>query len=128
VSAQSADDKLGLLVIVSLAIHNIPEGIATSLLLIARGMSIPRSSLFAILANLPQPLIAVPAYLFMDSFRHLLPVGFCFASGAMTYIVCTELIPESIHKLEKHKSLLYSTFFSSIGLICAVAFCAKDHP
>jgi len=123
VSAQSEHENIGLLVIISLAIHNIPEGIATSLLLISRGMNIKQASLFAILSNIPQPLMAIPAFIFMDYFQSLLPIGFCFASGAMTYIVCTELIPESKEKLSR--SLLLSTFFTSLGIILAIAVCAK---
>ncbi|ETO30261.1 hypothetical protein RFI_06858 [Reticulomyxa filosa] len=123
VSAQSEHESIGLLVVISLAIHNIPEGIATSLLLMSRGMNVWTASLFSVICNLPQPLMAIPSFLFMETFEHLLPFGFCLASGAMTYIVCSELIPESSEKLSR--SLLISTFSTSLGIIVAIAVCAK---
>eukprot|EP01084_Bolivina_argentea_P202573 346097_1 len=86
VSATAERESIGLLVIISLAIHNIPEGIAVSLLLMSQGMNVWTSSIFAVIANIPQPLIAIPAFIFLESFKSLLPIGYGIASGAMTYI------------------------------------------
>merc|ERR1712129_523768 len=116
-------ETIGLLVIVSLAIHNIPEGIAVSLLLMNQGMNVWMSSIFAVISNIPQPLIAIPAFIFLESFKSLLPFGYGVASGAMTYIVCTELIPEAKDKISR--SLLLSTFFISSGFIVSIAVCAQ---
>jgi len=123
VSAQCEDNSVGLLVVISLAIHNIPEGVATSLLLMSRGMNVWMASIFSVVSNIPQPLMAVPSFLFLQTFQNLLPFGFGLASGSMTYIVCTELIPESSEKLSR--SWLISTFCTSLGIIIAVAVCAK---
>ena len=108
--------------IVSLAIHNIPEGIAVSLLLMNQGMGVWSSSMFSVLSNIPQPLIAVPAFLFLESFSGLMPIGFGVASGAMTYIVCTELIPEAKEKIS-HQALM-STFLLSMGFIVVISLYA----
>eukprot|EP01083_Nonionella_stella_P069081 183935_1 len=124
VSATSDCDSIGLLVIVSLAIHNIPEGIAVSLLLMSQGMHVWQASIFAMLSNIPQPLIAIPSFIFFESVTCLLPIGYGVASGAMAYIVCTELIPEAIHKISP--SLLLSTFFLSLALVVSIALCAED--
>lgn len=121
-SATNERENIGLLVIVSLAIHNIPEGIAVSFLLINQGMSVWKSSVFAVIANIPQPLIAIPSYLFLQSYSEMLPIGYGIASGAMIYIVFTELIPESRDKISRE--LLLSTFFTSLGIIVATALCA----
>ena len=121
VSATAEREHIGLLVVVSLAIHNIPEGIAVSLLLMSQGMSVWMSSLFAIVANIPQPLMAIPAFLFLDAFSVWLPLGYGLASGAMTYIVFTELVPEAKDKISN--SLLASTLLISLGLVVAISFC-----
>merc|ERR1719229_1194038 len=101
VSATAERESIGLLVIISLAIHNIPEGIAVSLLLMSQGMGVWTASLFAIVANIPQPLMAIPAFLFLDAFSVWLPIGYGTASGAMTYIVFTELVPEAKDKISR---------------------------
>eukprot|EP01083_Nonionella_stella_P069080 183934_1 len=124
VSATAERDSIGLLVIISLAIHNIPEGIAVSLLLMSQGMHVWQASIFAVISNIPQPLIAIPSFIFLESFTFLLPIGYGVASGAMTYIVCTELIPEAKDKISR--SLLLSTFFSSLGFVVSIALCAQN--
>ena len=79
----------------AIAIHNIPEGLAISLVLIPRGTPVYKAALWSIFSSLPQPLMAVPAYLFVESFREVLPIGLGFAAGAMIWMVFAEIIPEA---------------------------------
>lgn len=87
--------KFGAFISIAIAIHNIPEGLAISLILIPRGTSVLRSSLWSIFSSLPQPLMAVPAFLFVLFFRPLLPIGLGLAAGAMLWMVFSELMPEA---------------------------------
>ncbi|MFQ5511915.1 MAG: ZIP family metal transporter [Candidatus Krumholzibacteriia bacterium] len=89
-------EELGVFITSAIAIHNIPEGLAISLVVIPRGLSVTRAALWAILSSLPQPLTAVPAFAFVEAFTPLLPVGFGFAAGAMIWMVFSELVPEAV--------------------------------
>jgi len=87
--------ELGVFISLAIAVHNIPEGLAISLVLVPRGISAWRASFWSVFSSLPQPLLAVPAYLFILTFRQFLSAGFGFAAGAMGWMVLTELIPEA---------------------------------
>lgn len=95
----AGENSFGLLISVAIAIHNIPEGLAISLVLIPRGTSVSRAALLSIFSSLPQPLMAVPAFVFVLIFRPLLPVGLGLAAGAMFYMVFKELLPEALESM-----------------------------
>jgi zinc transporter ZupT len=96
--------EFGVLLAVAISVHNIPEGIAVSIPLQAKGMSALRCMGFAILTSVPQPLAAVPAFLLVDFFRPLLPVGLGFAGGAMIFLVAAEMLPEAVERCSRDET------------------------
>lgn len=106
---------LGLFITTAIAVHNIPEGLAISLVLIPRGTSPLKAAWWSIFSSLPQPLMAVPAFLFVEVFRSYLPMGLGFAAGAMIWMVFAELIPDA---MEESKSSTVATVVTiSISLM-----------
>jgi len=91
----------GELITIAIAIHNIPEGLAISLVLIPRGVSVLRAAGWSIFSSLPQPIMAIPAFLFVTVFEPFLPVGLGFAAGAMVWMVFSELLPESLEEVSR---------------------------
>jgi zinc transporter ZupT len=92
----TGESRFGWLLGLAIAIHNIPEGTAVSLPLRANGASLNRCMMYAILTSLPQPIVAVPAFLLVSVVQPLLAVSLGFAGGAMIFLVISELIPESL--------------------------------
>lgn len=86
---------LGGVIALSIAVHNIPEGLAISLVLIPKGAGVKEAAGWSIFSSLPQPLVAVPAFWFVLSFRQFLPAGLGLAAGAMGWMVVWELVPEA---------------------------------
>ena len=87
--------KLGLFITAAIAIHNIPEGLAVALVMVPKGTKAGKAALWSIFTSLPQPLMAVPAFLFVLFFEPWLPVGLGLAAGAMIWMVFAELIPDA---------------------------------
>ena len=91
-------EALGLFISLALTVHNIPEGLAISLVLVPRGVGWVRAAWWSVFSSLPQPLMAVPAFLFVGVFRELLPYGLGFAAGAMIWMVFSELVPDALEE------------------------------
>ena len=89
----------GAFISAAIAIHNIPEGLAISLVLIPRGTKVWRAAGWSIFSSVPQPLMAVPAFLFVLVFQPFLPIGLGLAAGAMIWMVFRELIPEALEDM-----------------------------
>lgn len=106
--------ELAAFITAAIAVHNIPEGLAIALVLVPRGASVLAAALWSIFSSLPQPLMAVPSYLFVEAFQPFLPVGFGIAAGAMIWMVFAELIPDA----NKHASS------SAVGIAVTLAFAA----
>jgi zinc transporter, ZIP family len=97
-AAFGGGETLGLLIAIAIAVHNIPEGLAISLVLVPRGTSVRSAAGWSIFSSIPQPLLAVPAFLFVDAFDGLLPAALGFAAGAMVWMVARELVPEALRQ------------------------------
>jgi len=108
-------EQFGYFVTLLLAVHNIPEGLAIALVLVPRGVSSPLAALIATLTSVPQPLLALASYVFVDSFRALLPLGLAFAAGAMVYVCCHELLTEACDKLGLRRTMV-TTIVSFISM------------
>ena len=86
----------GLLIAAAIAVQNVPEGLAISLVLVPRGTRVRSAAGWSVFSSLPQPLLAVPAFLFVDGFTALLPAALGFAAGAMVWMVGRELLPDAL--------------------------------
>ena len=108
--------KLGLVIAIAMAIHNVPEGAAISLPAYMGGASRSKAFGLALVSGLAEPLGALVASLFLESFHSLVPLGLAFASGVMVFITLDELIPVA-HK-DGHEHL------TSLGMIlgCSSTF------
>lgn len=102
----------GAFISIAIAIHNIPEGLAISLILIPRGTSVFKSAMWSMFSSLPQPLMAVPAFLFVLVFRPLLPIGLGLAAGAMLWMVFSELLPEALEDVSRQ--VAYPTMVAAV--------------
>jgi ZIP family zinc transporter len=110
--------SLGLFISLALAVHNIPEGLAISLVLVPRGVGWVRAASWSVFSSLPQPLMALPAFVFVEVFRELLPYGLGFAAGAMIWMVFSELVPDALEEASNNLVAVVIT----VSVVAMVAF------
>jgi ZIP family zinc transporter len=107
-----------LVVVVAIAVHNIPEGLAISAVLRPRGTSLLACAGWSIASSLPQPMMAVPAYLLVETFRSVMPYGIGFAAGAMVFMVFEELLPDAYDQARRPRVAL----LVSLTLVAMMVF------
>ncbi|MEQ8964481.1 MAG: ZIP family metal transporter [Azospirillaceae bacterium] len=97
-------ERLGLTMTAVIAVHNIPEGLAIALVLVPRGIGWLPVAGWAVVSSLPQPLLAVPAFLATAAAAALLPAGLGFAAGAMAWLALRDMLPEAAEDLGRAAS------------------------
>jgi zinc transporter ZupT len=112
--------NFGLLLAAAIAVHNIPEGTAVALPLRARGASIASCVGYAVLTSVPQPLLAVPAFVLTSVFQPLVAPSLAFAGGAMIFLVVSELLPDSLESCSR----IETAWAVTIGLVLMLGFTA----
>ena len=110
--------RLATFITVAIAVHNIPEGLAITAVLRPRGVGLWACAGWSVVTSLPQPLMAVPAFLFVDAFRPALPYSIGFAAGAMVYMVFVELLPEAY----EHSGRVRVGLATSLALVAMLLF------
>ena len=100
----------------AIAVHNVPEGLAITAVLRPRGASLLACAGWSIFSSLPQPLMAVPAYVFVERFAAALPYGLGFAAGAMLFLVLVELLPEASEESDA-ATIALTTGLTMVGMV-----------
>ncbi len=109
--------RFGILMSIAISIHNIPEGLAISAVMVKNGNSWFKAALWSIFTSLPQPVLAVPAYLFVTTFKPYVPIGLAFAGGAMIWLVFSEIAPESAEEIGGENAATVTTLSIAVMLL-----------
>ena len=92
---------LGTLVAIAIAFHNVPEGIMVGTPLYAAGLGKGKAFMISCLSGLVTPVGALAGSL-LSAFSSLIPLTMALAGGAMVYLTVDELIPASHHYGHEH--------------------------
>lgn len=97
-AAVVSNTPLGILVIVAIAIHNVPEAVVLGADLQERGVSFPKAAALAVSSNAGQIAVATLSAALAWLFAPLLPWILGLAVGSLAYLVMIDLLPRSYER------------------------------
>ena len=109
--AMALDDRFGMALALTLAVHNVSEGAVLGAGLADRGLTPGRAAALATAAKTSQVALAAATFAAASRWPALLPWALGFAFGALVYLLLAELLPESYRRVGR----------TSIALVVSVA-------
>jgi len=103
----------GLSIAIAIGLQNIPEGLAVALALIREKYSVTKAFLIALATGLVEPIGGIIGVGLVHVAQPVLPYALAFAAGAMLYVICDEIIPET----QKHGYERRATYGLMIGFV-----------
>jgi ZIP family zinc transporter len=123
VGAASGDADLAAALIVGIGIQNMPEGLAVAVAMVATGASRAKAIAIAFATGLVEVLGAIIAGAAVGFFSQLLVFALAFAAGAMLFVITHEVIPE-IHRSGEDKYASGALIAGFCAMILIDAFLA----
>lgn len=103
----------GLAIAIAIGLQNIPEGLAVALALIREKYTALKAFLIALATGLVEPIGGFLGVGLVHAVQPILPYALAFAAGAMLYVICDEIIPET----QKHGNERLATYGLLIGFV-----------
>ncbi len=115
-AAMTISLHLGVFTALALAIHNGAEAMALTWILNRRRVKLSHSAALCLFTNVPQILLAVGTFAVVSAAPSALPWTIGFASGALVYLVLTELLPSS-YEIGRHTHVSLLVSLSAGGIV-----------
>lgn len=116
-----ATRSLGAVIAIAIGIHNIPEGMGAAAPLRIAGINSKKIVAIACLAGMATPLGTLIGTLLIHLAAEFVSLSLAFGGGAIMYVVCKELIPES-HR--QHAQ--YAIYGVSAGFLLSLVLAFSD--
>lgn len=107
----------GLSIMLLMLIHNIPEGLTVALPLINDGKSKRKAIAYSALSGAPTVIGAFFGYTFSLTSSTFIAVFLSIAGGCMTYVTFMEIIPEGFAKMRNNFQIFYLLLGFSMGML-----------
>lgn len=117
-ASSAADKNMGLLVAIVIALHNVPEGMAVATPLVSGGVKPVKAVFLSLLAGFATVIGALIGALVGEISEIATGICLSLASGAMLYVTLNEILPEAI---DANENKLPSVSLL-VGIIVAAVF------
>lgn len=113
----AAEPRLGLMLGIMIMLHDVPEGVASGLPLRAGGVSVAGAVGMTVLSGLPTGLGALIGYAVSGVSQGLVALNFGLAAGAMLQVTAGELLPRARDQGQGAVDTLFLTVGIAIGSV-----------
>jgi len=113
------DFSLGALITLMVTLHNLPEGMAIAAPLLAGGLSRWKAVLWTTASGAPTVLGGLLGLLIGNVSHFAIAISLAAAGGAMLYVVFGEIIPQSVVMTKSRIAPLITLFGMVVGLLIA---------
>lgn len=113
----AAEPKLGIMLGAMIMLHDVPEGVASGLPLRASGLPIARAFGMTVLSGLPTGLGALIGYAVSGLSEGVVAFNFGLAAGAMLQVTAGELLPRAREQGEGAVDTLLLTIGIAVGSV-----------
>lgn len=113
--AFSVSVPFGVFMALAIAVHNIPEGVVLTSILLARKVRLLDAAGLAVATNTSQVLMAIVVFALANAAPGLLPWALGFAAGSLVYLVMAELLPQC-YRQAGHTSIALVTIVA-MGIV-----------
>ncbi len=120
-TATSLELGSGLTLAIIIAMHDLPEGIAVSLPLVASGMHKFKAFLYALVSGLFTVVGGIIGHLLGNISDFASSFCLALASGAMLFVVCCEILPQISVSKNKEKIFIYTLIGIVAGFVIVSA-------
>lgn len=110
--------QFGISMALALAVHNIPEAMVLTSILVNRKLPVRHAAALAVAVNANQVLMAVVTFAVVGALPVLFPWAVGFAVGGLIYLVLAELLPES-YRQAGHTGIALVTLVA-MGIVVAL--------
>lgn len=112
-----AGSQIGIMTTIAVILHEMPEGIVTTSILLHNGMEKLKTFWFSVLVAVATPVGAIVSYFILgEASVNVLRIFLAIAAGSFIYIAAADLIPET-HEKEKW----FNTIILLIGMAALYA-------
>lgn len=115
-SAFAAGPAIGVPVVISIILHEIPQEISDFGVLLYAGFSKVKALWYNFLSAIISVAGVLIGWLLLESYASLLPILLAFAAGGFIYIASSDLIPE----LNKHRSARQASSSFAVFIVAVV--------
>lgn len=111
------DIQNGINIAIGIGLQNFPEGLAVALPLVREGYPRWKALLIALCTGLIEPVGGLIGVCIVHLAKPLLPFFLAFAAGAMLFVICEEIIPETHMDKQYSKLATYALLFGFVVMM-----------